>query len=634
MLFMLAVVPSASLLASSYDMARMRWTFPRPRAFSEAGVTMMAEPFANLEAQQRAVIRILMNQLGMQGSADEVATLDAILVAGDTGTSGRLQKANEGLRDEISKWNLHMTWAQEQVKSRDALTERVAAAKKEVAEAEARVEPLKVECKRLDLEVSKATKLKVSLGEKRMQCERTLVTLPAEITKLRDTITAIEVELEELQPAVDMLAGERLTLIEDQARLVSELANSSALLSSLQKQCNETSLRVEELTSATAETSEAIASSELKFAQLSSEELELETAYEPLCAALSAAQVETIDVEERTSKFRRRNDTLAANLSESSAALATSKAACELARSELKQARIKLVSMRKERKACAIETDAAQLEINESEELAASLLSEMETLKIEAPALFARRNTAKTEVEEALAAVERFESEQMAATLALDSGEGEGASLDEQIVATGLQLERATEEVDGRMRALSQFSETVVDAMETASARRDSAQRALELLSAEQRRASEEMKQTMSTALKAMEAMQGQWDAAVSANAAELRELKAGTSAASEKQRANAVVLERRRADLAAQALALRALAQERQTLSEEEETLRDRYDQLRARRLAKLRPAQPAAQTSTTSQIPLAEAAGANAEKAAVALLRFFGNKDGKDGS
>ena len=98
---------------------------------------MVAEPNSELEERQRAAIRILMKQLGMEDSMEEAATLDAILVAGEGDYSAWFQRQNEARQDELNKWNLHMTWAREQVKACDSLTIRVAEAKEEVAAAEA-----------------------------------------------------------------------------------------------------------------------------------------------------------------------------------------------------------------------------------------------------------------------------------------------------------------------------------------------------------------------------------------------------------------------------------------------------------------------------------------------------------------
>uniref|UniRef100_A0A7S2JUC1 Cilia- and flagella-associated protein 157 n=1 Tax=Haptolina brevifila TaxID=156173 RepID=A0A7S2JUC1_9EUKA len=257
----------------------------------------------------------------------------------------------------------------------------------------------------------------------------------------------------------------------------------------------------------------------------------------------------------------------------------------------------------------------------------------MDALKAEGPALLARRTAARAELEEALGAVERFESGQMPALLSLDGpsaeADGDGAALDERILETSKRLELTAQEVDGRLRAFSQFSETVGGVMNTAASRRDTAQRTLELLSIEQRRAGEEMKLTLNAALEAMKEMQSQWDAAVAANAAELKDLKADTSRAAEQRGAKAEAIAGMRDELAARVASLNELSAERRTLAEEEELLRRRYTQLRQRRDAKV-----TGRTlfGTTDLEEVAEVAGASAVKAAVkageGLLRLL-NKD-----
>ena len=134
-----------------------------------------------------------------------------------------------------------------------------------------------------------------------------------------------------------------------------------------------------------------------------------------------------------------------------------------------------------------------------------------------------------------------------------------------------------------------------------------------------------------------MEQMQSQWEAAVAANAAELRELQADASGSAKTQADGLTRLKDTRAELDRQAAALGALSDERRSLAASQDKLRKRYALLRQRRQAKL-----GGKGNIPIEMPLdleevAEASGAVAEKAAVALLRFFGNKDddnGDDGS
>ena len=250
------------------------------------------------------------------------------------------------------------------------------------------------------------------------------------------------------------------------------------------------------------------------------------------------------------------------------------------------------------------------------------------------------------------------------------SEDGSGAALDERISESGRRFELAAQEADGRLEALTQFSETaraamgtasshlpapaphpltlgltlaltlgltqVRGAMDTASARRDEAQKALEVLAVEQRRASEQLKLTVGQALGAMEQMQSQWDAAVASNAAELRELQSDAADTAKTQADELARLRGARAELDRQTAALEALSDERRSLAASQDKLRKRYALLRQRRQAKLGGKGNRAIDMPLDLEEVAEASGAVAEKAAVALLRFFGNKDddGDDGS
>lgn len=202
-----------------------------------------------------------------------------------------------------------------------------------------------------------------------------------------------------------------------------------------------------------------------------------------------------------------------------------------------------------------------------------------------------------------------------------------GATLDEKLALTSKRLESTAEEVAGRVQLQMQFAGTVTDAMEAAAAQRDSAQRALEVLAAEQRRASEEMRVTLDTAVSAMEAMQAQWDAAVEANAAELRALREDAARAAEAQNAQGSKLVELKGAFEAKVIAMDTLTKKRRGLAAEEEALRRRYVQLRERRLAKQAGKPPPLPVSLDVD-DVAEAVGANVEKAAVAFFRLFGKE------
>jgi len=597
------------------------------------------------EEQQERVIRLLMEKLGMDAGAIDKVTLDAVEVASSRHETSQLQKENAALQDQLNEWNKHFTWAAEQVRLRDALLERVDEAKAEVAKAEEQVEPLRAECKKLEMQQQSERARKSQVEGAKNACERTLVTLPTDIATLRESIGRMESELAELQPALDTLQEEQATLSARQEQLETELSGAEAELVAQRAALDDAHARVAQLTASTAEALEAIETGKGTLTELEEEEEEMAAAYGPLTVELQTIRNDSLETAKRLARLQKRNDTLEEALRADRATLASGRAAYEEVKTALRATRMQLSTVRRERNQCAADDTASRKEIDENESLCTELLREMEALKAEAPALIARKAAAASALEEALAAVERFESGPMAETLALaadadkgaaaaDGGAtaGVGADVDERIARSARLFEGTQEEVEERLRALSAFSDSALEAMNAAAARRDSAQRTLELLAAEQRRATAEMQLTLNAALEAMGTMQSQWDAAVDANAEELRDLRSDAAKTAEKQAGKADALERMRTDLASQAKALGALSDERRSVEEEEERLRRRYAQLSQRRKAKLR--QQTEPLVFASKLPvdteeLLEAAGANAEKAVVELFRMFKSKE-----
>jgi NAD(P)-dependent dehydrogenase (short-subunit alcohol dehydrogenase family) len=118
-----------------------------------------------------------------------------------------------------------------------------------------------------------------------------------------------------------------------------------------------------------------------------------------------------------------------------------------------------------------------------------------------------------------------------------------------------------------------------------------------------------------------------QWDAAVEANAAELRVLREDAARAAEAQNAQGSKLVELKGAFEAKVIAMDTLTKKRRGLAAEEEALRRRYVQLRERRLAKQAGKPPPLPVSLDVD-DVAEAVGANVEKAAVAFFRLFGKE------
>lgn len=539
--------------------------------------------------------------------------------------------------------------------------ERISALKVEVEAAEAALAALEAECGALEKEqgVAELEARRDELEEARAACERHLVTLPAKIVERRDATAALEVSLAELREAAASLDKEEQSLSEQQAALetalVAEEAEAAAQLASLEAARE----RVSSLSASKQRTSSQLLQGEQLLAALEAEACELEQSHPPLVAALQRSREQLIATEKRVVTLQARNDTLGDELFLQLSDLYSKQATKDALQAALFATRDALAEARRLRRTQFVDVDAARKELAENEALTAALRDEMEALKTEAPALFARRAAAQRELDEALSAAERFESGVMAQALALPPLEGAakdtkptgartpapapapapkggtvggpsadvGATLDEKLALTSKRLESTAEEVAGRVQLQMQFAGTVTDAMEAAAAQRDSAQRALEVLAAEQRRASEEMRVTLDTAVSAMEAMQAQWDAAVEANAAELRALREDAARAAEAQNAQGSKLVELKGAFEAKVIAMDTLTKKRRGLAAEEEALRRRYVQLRERRLAKQAGKPPPLPVSLDVD-DVAEAVGANVEKAAVAFFRLFGKE------
>jgi len=278
--------------------------------------------------------------------------------------------------------------------------------------------------------------------------------------------------------------------------------------------------------------------------------------------------------------------------------------------------------------------------MRENDALCASLLEECDSIKRDTPSLLVRRDVSRAALEEALSAIERLEQSDLAATLGdglmAEGGgvSGEGSLLDERIALTGERLEAAMQEAEGKVRILEQFSSSARDAMETAADKRIAAQGTLEALAAEQRKASEEMRTTLTSAMVAMEAMQVQWDDAVVANAAELRDLKRTSSERNSKQAEAVASLRGVQGELTAQSVKLVGIMDDRSSLAEEEATLQRRFSVLRQKRIARLQGWSVPTNLEDAGALgtEAAEILATGAEKAAVGLLRLFGNAaDGK---
>jgi len=340
---MLAICPtSASLLPLTYRLGRLaQRQQQQPARVSRVAMSdgdelvptieALTEPTSELEIQQRHVIRILAERLNLTDAfGDEREMMSAIPAAGDGRASISLQNRNEALQDDLRTWNKQLTWAVEQVRLRDTLIERVAAAKKEVAAAEAQVEPLRAECKVLEQKQSSERARRTQLEGAKMACERTLVTLPADIAKLRKSTSDIEAMLIDLQAAVAPLVEEQSALTAQQERLEAELADVEADVAARRHAVEEMTARVAELTATTAETREDLVTRQEVLSELVTEEGALEAAYAPLTAELQMVRDEVGEIAKRLAKLQKRNDTLGAELQENVAVLTSERSALDM----------------------------------------------------------------------------------------------------------------------------------------------------------------------------------------------------------------------------------------------------------------------------------------------------------------
>ena len=638
-----AIVPAASLLLSPAQHCRTpKLGLSVITACAAEGdqtlvghedIDAMGEPTTELEVQQARVIRILKERLGLEDTLTEhKAMMAAVDVTGDGEKSLEIQREAERLNAEVAEWNKRMTWAAEAVKSRDALTARLADLKKETLAAEQKVEPLKKECAALEQQQNKERSKKSQLEASIMQCERALVMLPGELGKLNEATAAVEAQLADLLTPVDTLEAEQTALEEQQAALIQKrdelevkLAATGTAVAAKGEQIDMLRASLSKLAAAEVEAADAIAANEKEAATLVAREEATAARIAPLLEEVAAAKEAVATAGVSMAKVEARKIKLSDELMHQESVLAALDEEHSPVRAQVKEIRLRMAGVRKERNALAEEIGDAEREIGESDELAASLYAEIEDLKREAPTLEAKRVESLAALDQALEVAERFESSALAADLDPDAAkegivDGVGAEIDERIATTSRQLSLTTEEVDGKIKDLAKFTDVVQGAVDTVAVQREEAQLTLEALAADQRQSTEEMKLTISRALLTMESMQGQWDEAVAANAAEMRNLRTSTQESAGKQKKELAGLRSLKDELNAKAKSIETMAERRRTLEEAEASLKQRFGQLRERRLAK--------QQGGDGGL------GEVAEKAAVNLFKLFTKKDEKDGA
>lgn len=518
---------------------------------------------------------------------------------------------------------------------KDELTAGVSAAKAQVEATEAEVGPLQAACDALEEEQRSLLSEQAAMEASKLTLEKTLVALPGEISRLREETDSLEAQLAELQPALTIFQDEQAALVSQQAELQSTIASSEAEMKERAGEIEDTRLRLVELASTAEQMKSGLVTSRLVCEELEAEATESAAAYASLPGELQRVRDEKMQTAERLAKVEARRAKVTQELSREAPILAELQGEYDEQRGALKASLSELRRMRDE----CLQVEAAQREIEHNKATTAELLEEVEALRREAPSVMARREATRAEMADALEAVRRFESGPIAealmpvpaadaaanstggasTNLTLGDGlDGDAAVLDARLSQAGRKLERTTAEIEGRLSALSAFSETVCEAMDTAAGRRAAAQAALEDLYVEQRAASETMKLNMKKALEEMDRMESEWDAALTSNAAELTGLRAEASKAADKRGRAGKTLEGMRRSLVKQTSSITSLTATRRSLADEEEALRKRYAVLRKRRLAKL-------QSDDASFLKSIDFAAAGS-----ALIRFFGS-DGK---
>ena len=174
---------------------------------------------------------------------------------------------------------------------------------------------------------------------------------------------------------------------------------------------------MEKLRAETDQTREKLAQYDETFLDLTAEEKELVASEKAMTKGMKTTGEDLIASEKRLEQLQSRNDKLAFGLAERQAALSQIQAERDDVMTALNQARSQLSSVREEHEKCLTTTIEGRKEIEESDALAAELGQEIEALKAEMPVLLARRATAKAELQETFASVERFGSGAMAEVL-------------------------------------------------------------------------------------------------------------------------------------------------------------------------------------------------------------------------
>lgn len=391
-----------------------------------SSVDSLPEPSSELELQQRAVIKILVERVGIAALGDgldsaDTKALQALRATGDPAASLRLQKDTDALSDELAEWAKRMIWATEAVKRRDALLERLAEAREQTAAAEERVEPLKVECAKLEQSQRNEQANKTRLEAARMACERTLVTLPAEIARVREANAALEASVDAANGAIGPLEAEQAELAATQDRLEGAVSELEAVLAAQKGIVDELAERVGELQGAEKAATEALEAGQAQAAQLAKREKALAAAIAPLEGQLSATRDEVAALAQSVTDVEARNASSAEEIAASQEELGAAQREFATARASLKQTRERLKETNAERRRLATEDASARKEMLENEEIAAELSSEIANLTAVAPSLFARRDASRSALQEAMAAVEAFEAGPLASVLGTDA---------------------------------------------------------------------------------------------------------------------------------------------------------------------------------------------------------------------
>lgn len=294
---------------------------------------------------------------------------------------------------EIKKMDAPSTPLEEQQRRMiEVLMERAGLEPPTDVDASDELKTLKAECAKLEKMVKKEGNALAKVESAKAACERSLVTLPVELARLREATAGLEAQMADLSALSAPLESEASALASKHQTLEAGLAEAEAQLTAQQAAVAQLSAEIAELTSTDADKRTALASTADEIMSLEEREAAAKSKLVPLEETIAQITEARASLVERTTKAERLAKASAEELAALEDSLDGEKRSFMNIRGELKETRVRLGSARRERNRAVQEEDSAIKEMRENEAMAVRLGEEIEELKKDAPALKIRRD--------------------------------------------------------------------------------------------------------------------------------------------------------------------------------------------------------------------------------------------------